>query len=348
MNAHHPRLQALLKGENITYLGIFLSVLSLLCYLSFSVVEPGTPRPLWFVLATTALEEISLILAGLLCWRNWQSSAIPSGKTVWLWFALAMGAFAIGNCWFTLWEVWWGLDPAASAGNLFFVIFYVGLILGARAAIVHKDVRLSRRQWSIVLGTAIFGIIMAVGLHITPASAKSDSPLEINRLPARGQVAAVLPSAIASDADRLLLGQSQIGSSLDRSQPAIAVVLTSQPPPSWVIAIDRVMQPLVTGLNFFYVLCDVVLLIFAAILFLGFWGGHLGSPWRVISQAVFCFYIADTWFAYTHNQVKGYESGFIMEVFWIFGIVQFAIAAALEFDNSIRVRQSARRRCATN
>jgi hypothetical protein len=108
------------------------------------------------------------------------------------------------------------------------------------------------------------------------------------------------------------------------------------------------MQPLVSYLNLFYILCDVVLLIFAAILFLGFWGGNLGVPWRVISQAVFCFYIADTWFAYANHQVKGYESGFIMEVFWIFGIVQFAIAAALEFDNSIRARRVARRRTATN
>lgn len=62
------------------------------------------------------------------------------------------------------------------------------------------------------------------------------------------------------------------------------------------------------------------------------------------AQAVLCFYIADTWFAYANSQMQGYESGFIMEVFWIFGIVQFGIAAALEFDNSIRARRLARRR----
>ena len=43
---------------------------------------------------------------------------------------------------------------------------------------------------------------------------------------------------------------------------------------------------------------------------------------------------------------QGYESGSMMEVFWIFGIVQFGVAAALEFDNSIRARRLARRRTA--
>jgi hypothetical protein len=106
------------------------------------------------------------------------------------------------------------------------------------------------------------------------------------------------------------------------------------------------MQPLAASFNLFYVLCDLVLLTFAAILFLGFWDGRLGLPWRMTAQAVLCFYIADTWFAYAHNRVQGYESGFIMEVFWIFGIVQFGMAAALEFDNSIRARRLARRRTA--
>jgi hypothetical protein len=113
-----------------------------------------------------------------------------------------------------------------------------------------------------------------------------------------------------------------------------------------VLAIDRSMQPLVDTFNLFYVLCDLVLLTFAVILLLGFWGGQLGLPWRTTAQAVLCFYIADTWFAYANNRVQGYESGFIMEVFWIFGIVQFGIAAALEFDNSIRARRLARRRTA--
>jgi hypothetical protein len=127
--------------------------------------------------------------------------------------------------------------------------------------------------------------------------------------------------------------------------PSLPTTNASEPP-SWVLAIDRWMQPLVSTFNLFYVLCDTILLIFAAMLFLGCWGGHLGLPWRTTAQAVLCFYIVDTWFAYANNQVQGYQSGSIIEVFWVFGIVQFGIAAALEFDNSIRARRLARRRTA--
>ncbi len=80
----------------------------------------------------------------------------------------------------------------------------------------------------------------------------------------------------------------------------------------------------------------------------GFLGGHLGVLGGWFLKPLLSFYIADTWFAYANNQVKGYESGLLWNVFWIFGIVQFAIAAALEFDNSIRARRVARRRTATN
>jgi len=104
------------------------------------------------------------------------------------------------------------------------------------------------------------------------------------------------------------------------------------------------MQPLISTFNSFSVLGDLVLLTFATIRFLGFWGGQLGLPWWMTAQAVWCCYIADTWFADANNQVQGYESGSIMEVFWIFGIVQFGVAAALKFDNSIRARHLARRR----
>jgi len=135
-------------------------------------------------------------------------------------------------------------------------------------------------------------------------------------------------------------------SSTIATSPLYSTVTAPVRLPEWVLAIDRAMYPLVSTFNLFYVLCDLVLLTLAAILFLGFWDGKLGLPWRMAAQAVLCFYLADTWFVYANDRVQGYESGFIMEVFWIFGIVQFGIAAALEFDNSIRARRLARRRTA--
>jgi hypothetical protein len=306
-------------GELVIYWGLIWSAVSLILYLNFSVVEPSTARPLWFVLTTTSLEEIALLIAGWLCWRNWQSEYIAGGKAVWLLFATSILSFFVGNLWFTLWELVWKLDPAASAGNPFFVLFYLILIAGMRLAILDRDVRLVPQQWAIVGGIVAVGLTLGCWLTTIPARAEIASPPAV--VSAQQSAAAISP-------------------------PLHSPVTAPVRPPEWVLAIDRSMHPLVSTFNLFYVLCDLVLLTLAAILFLGFWGGKLGLPWRMAAQSVLCFYLADTWFAYANERVQGYESGFIMEVFWIFGIVQFGIAAALEFDNSIRARRLARRRTA--
>jgi hypothetical protein len=324
--------QTWLRGEYVTYWGIIWAVISTVLYLNFSVVDAHAARPVWFIFATTGLEELGLLISGYLCWRNWQSPDIPSGRAVWLLFAIAIFAFFGGNLWFYLWEVQWGLDPAASAGNPFFVLFYLMLIAGMRLAILDRDVQLAPQQWFVV------GTVAAIGLTIG---------CWLTTLPAR---AAVLPTASSVEIAQTSSNRSLtagITTPMDYRQSLVkSTSVSSAQPPEWVLAIDRSMQPLVTTFNLFYVLCDLVLLAFAAILLLGFWGGQLGLPWRMAAQAVLCFYIADTWFAYANDRVQGYESGSIMEVFWIFGIVQFGIAAALEFDNSIRARRLARRRTA--
>ncbi len=333
--------QALFKGENVTYWGLIWSAIALVLYLTFSVVESGTTRPAWYIATTTGMEEIGLFVAGSLCWRNWQSHHIPNGRGIWLLFAIATFAFGMGNLWFALWELLWGLEPAASAGNPWFVLFYLMLIAGVRLAILDRDVRLATPQWMIVASVAACGLIL--GCWLTTGTAKAEL---MPPVPLRGslQQEVTLGSRNFVAANSPPLSRRQ--STAPIRQPQTRTPTVHQTPPGWVLAIDRAMQPLVTSFNLFYILCDLILLIFATILFLGFWGGNLGSTWRTIAQAVLCFYIADTWFAYAHNQVQGYESGFIMEVFWIFGIVQFGIAAALEFDNSIRARRLDRRRTA--
>ncbi|WP_310421727.1 hypothetical protein [Chamaesiphon sp. VAR_48_metabat_135_sub] len=329
-------IQTWLSAEYIIYWGLIWSAISLVIYLNFSVVDASIARPGWFILTTTGLEEIGLLVSGCLCLRNWQSPDISSGRAVWLLFAIAIFSFFIGNLWFCLWELCWGLDPAASAGNLFFVLFYLILIAGVRLAILDRDVQLERQQWVLVTVIAAVGLTIGCWLTTLPARAEILPPTTISIVNRRhgsmhNQIAAVSAPKIPSQA---IASRNNIA--------------PSQRPPDWVLAIDRSMQPFINTFNLFYVLCDLVLLTFAAILFLGFWGGKLGLPWRTTAQAVLCFYIADTWFAYANDRVQGYESGFIIEVFWIFGIVQFGIAAALEFDNSIRARRLARRRTAIN
>ncbi|AFY95541.1 hypothetical protein [Chamaesiphon minutus] len=362
-----------LTGEYVIYWGLIWSIVSLILYLNFSVVDPQSSLPWWFHLSTTALEEIGLLVSGYLCWRNYRSKYIAGGRAVWLLFAIAMLAFFVGNLWFYLWEVLWGLAPAASAGNIFYILFYLILIAGMRLAILDRDVQLARQQWVAVIGVMSIGLTMGCWLTTLSAKAVTAPPsleisLERSIVRSGTLVASRAPQIPDSPQDRVIparfpndgIGSFQSGkptmekrqNSESRQKLSQRVLTQSQQidpstqAPDWVLAIDRAMHPLVDTFNLFYVLCDLVLLTFAVILLLGFWGGQLGLPWRTTAQAVLCFYIADTWFAYANNRVQGYESGFIMEVFWIFGIVQFGIAAALEFDNSIRARRLARRRTA--
>ncbi|MEH2014435.1 hypothetical protein [Nostoc sp.] len=91
---------------------------------------------------------------------------------------------------------------------------------------------------------------------------------------------------------------------------------------------------LVAILNWFYVVSDVLLLIIATILLLAFWGGRVSQSWRMIAAAAFSLYIADMWFKYA--QGPNYQSGEILEVFWVFSGVLFSMGAVLEYDASLR------------
>ncbi|MDB9303561.1 hypothetical protein [Nodularia spumigena] len=102
-------------------------------------------------------------------------------------------------------------------------------------------------------------------------------------------------------------------------------------------------EPLVTVLSWFYIVSDVVLLIIATTLLLAFWGGRVAQSWRMIAAAAFSLYIADMWFNYA--QGPNYQSGEILEVFWVFSGVLFGMGAVLEHDASLsRTRRSSGRK----
>ncbi|TVP63618.1 MAG: hypothetical protein EA343_07860 [Nodularia sp. (in: Bacteria)] len=114
---------------------------------------------------------------------------------------------------------------------------------------------------------------------------------------------------------------------------------------AWWISIEQEVpaDPLVASLNWFYVVSDVVLLIIATTLLLAFWGGRVAQSWRMIAAAAFSLYIADMWFKYA--QGPNYQSGEILEVFWVFSGVLFGMGAVLEHDASLsRTRRSSGRK----
>jgi hypothetical protein len=86
-------------------------------------------------------------------------------------------------------------------------------------------------------------------------------------------------------------------------------------------------------LNWFYVVSDVLLLIIATALLLAFWGGRVSQSWRMIAAAAFCLYIADMWQKYDTTSCN-YQSGGILEVFFVLGGVLFGMGAVLEHDAS--------------
>jgi membrane protein CcdC involved in cytochrome C biogenesis len=107
---------------------------------------------------------------------------------------------------------------------------------------------------------------------------------------------------------------------------------------AWVNSISQILQPLVDILGLFYLLSDIVLIVMSAVLFLGFWGGRMGTTWQVMAQGLVCVYLADVRFAFL-SKAGAYESGDLLEIFWIAGFVQISIAAALEWENAHRIQR---------
>jgi hypothetical protein len=105
------------------------------------------------------------------------------------------------------------------------------------------------------------------------------------------------------------------------------------------------MEQLSLILNWFYIVSDVLLLIIATTMLLAFWGGKVSLSWRMIAAAAFSLYIADMWFKYAQViQGKNYQSGDLLEVFWVFSGVLFGMGAVLEYDASLSLKRRERGR----
>ena len=95
-------------------------------------------------------------------------------------------------------------------------------------------------------------------------------------------------------------------------------------------------------INLFYIVSDVALLIIATTMLLAFWGGKVSLSWRMTAAAAFSLYIADMWFKFA--QGPDYQSGDLLEVFWVFSGVLFGLGAVLEYDASLSLKRRDRRK----
>jgi hypothetical protein len=126
-----------------------------------------------------------------------------------------------------------------------------------------------------------------------------------------------------------------LGAPPDVAEEAIAAA-ESLPPdlPGWVVGTENFLVNFSAPVNLFYIVGDVVLLIIAATLLLAFWGGRFSQSWRMIAAATLSLYIADMGFKYQYAYLPNYESGSILDVFFIFSGVLFAIGTVMEYDVS--------------
>ncbi|MGC9502433.1 hypothetical protein [Baaleninema sp.] len=298
-------IKSLLSTPVLVSAAVTWGVGSLLFFLLFSVTLPGEGRPFWYGIGTLVLEQVAFLFAGILCLRNSFSNQIVSGRNVWLGMGLGLLSYFVGNLFFSWWELYWELSPAVSPGDLFYVISYLCLTVGMILAVRSRRLNLELWQWGVTLAIAVAGIAFAAWVSY-PFDFLSSAPAV---------------------------------------EDAVVAIEPARPAPEWVIGLEKQLDPLGPPLNLLYVFLDVLLLIIAAVLLLAFWGGRFSQSWRMIAAAAFSLYIADMWFKYADKNIPDYESGDLLEVFFIFTGVFFAIGALLEYDVSTRsVSRGSRRR----
>ncbi|MBE9163477.1 hypothetical protein [Tychonema sp. LEGE 06208] len=339
---------SLLSAQTLVIVGIVWAVMALLFFLLFSVpLSPEEGLPLWYSIGTLIFECGAYLGATLVCFRNWQSPHMVSGRNVWLGIGLGMLFYLIGGVLFGIWELYFELDPDVSPADAFYLVSYVALIGGMVIAVTSKRLNLEIWQWGLLAGIAAFGIAVAIWV-----AAPDSWRAQVGMAPAATQEV-VTESAPATAAP----GKAPAldNSSNSKEKGAAATAAKSAPEeeeaaepsktPAWVMALEKQLSPYAYAINLFYIVGDVFLLIIATALLLAFWGGRFSQSWRMIAAATFSLYVADMYFKWRDTQAEGsYQSGSLLEVFFVFSGILFGIGAVLEHDISTRSRQNRRSR----
>lgn len=335
---------SLLSAQTLVIAGIVWAVMALLFFLLFSVplsAEEGLP--LWYSIGTYIFECGAYLGAALVCFRNWQSPHMVSGRNVWLGIGLGMLFYFIAGVLFGIWELYFGLDPDVSPADAFYLGSYVVLIGGMVVAVTSKRLNLEIWQWGLLAGIAAFGIAVAIWV-----AAPDSWRVQLGMAPAATQevVTESEPGTTATGTAPALENSSKLEAKASATEGASEPEEEAEiKAPGWVMALDKQLAPHKNAINLFYIVGDVFLLIIATALLLAFWGGRFSQSWRMIAAATFSLYIADMYFKWRDTQAEGsYQSGSLLEVFFVFSAILFGIGAILEHDISTRSRQSRRSR----
>ncbi|MGF1516522.1 MAG: hypothetical protein ACFCVB_01770 [Nodosilinea sp.] len=307
-------------------------VVTLLFFLLFTAPGEDGAQPDWFLTGINLLEIGAFFLASLLCFRNWRSSQIVSGRNVWFWIGLGLLFYSVGTVLFFIWGTVWGLDPAVSLGDFFYIFSYIFLAAGMFKAVLPRRLNLELPQWMMVVGIGLGGVLLAIFVNIAAAEAM---PVPLGQVPAMHHLAQAAPEVIPAPALESDPAEAP-AAALDPDEEAITA-------PPLILQLDRMLEPLVDAVGLLYLIGDIVLLVIAGTLLVAFWGGRYSQSWKLIAIAAFCLYIADMFFAYAVN-TGTYIEGSLWEVFWTFSAVFFGLGAVVEHAVSVNSRRSSRRR----
>jgi hypothetical protein len=340
---------SLLSAQTLVIVGIVWAVMALLFFLLFSVpLSQEEGLPLWYSIGTYVFECGAYLGAALVCFRNWRSPHMASGRNVWLGIGLGMLFYFIAGVLFGVWELYFGMDPDVSPADAFYLGSYVVLIGGMVVAVTSKRLNLEIWQWGLLSGIAAFGITVAVWV-----AAPNFWKGQLGLAPASTQE---VVTKTAPDSDKAIAKAPGLKDTPNSKAKELTSAAAAKPvpeeakaeeskAPEWVLALDEVLSPYKFAINLFYIVGDVFLLIIATALLLAFWGGRFSQSWRMIAAATFSLYIADMYFKWRDTQAEGtYQSGSLLEVFFVFSAILFGIGAVLEHDISTRSRQSRRSR----
>ena len=341
-------VQSLLTAQSLVYAGIAWGVVSLLFFLLFSITVPGEKSPLWYLVGTYILELVPFLVAAIFCFRNWRSPQIASGRNVWLGIGLGTICWFVGGLLFGWWELYLNLEPDVSPADLFYILFYLFVSWGMVLAVLPRRLNLEIWQWVTVAAIALAGIALATWVFISTPETAKEASTSIPPSAIEQQATKTTDLFSATVEPKAILVQASPTSSPTTAQPPVSKPAPEEnpekEPPSWAISLEKILKPLGKYVNLFYIVGDVFLLVIASTLLLAFWGGRFAQSWRMIAAAAFSLYISDMWFKYAEATFAEYESGGLLEVFFVFSGVLFAIGAVLEYDVSSRSRRGGRRR----
>lgn len=371
MSQKTSQSQSILSVQNVILASIVWGLLALFIFLLGS---PITPRPVWYNRATYILENTAFFCATLLCLRNWRSSKIVSGRTVWLLIGIGMLCYFTANLLFGWWESALGVAPDVSPADFLYLLSYLLLGCGMLLAVLSKQLNLSAPQWIAIASIALLGIFLAYFVSgyaggddeatrptdskygaLTPRLTLIQPAAAEDKLGWIAQAEAPEPSSPENtpetpvDAPGLPETDSTIppdqldSQSAPTSESSIEDSAAPENVPSWMANINEQLAPLSDIVWILYLAGDTFLVVMATTLLLAFWGGRFSLSWRFIAAAGFSFYIADMWYYYAIDHIENYETGALPEIFWIFSGVLFCIGAALEYNLSTQSRRGRRR-----